>query len=113
MSVKLERLEHTFVEQISQILMLEIKDERIHFVTVTACSITKDLSFAKVYITILNDQEKDQILKQLNKASNFIERELSKRVEIRKMPNITFVYDTSIEYANNIEKIIESTMENE
>lgn len=112
MSIKIERLEHTFVEQISQILKLEIKDERIHFVTVTACSITADLSFAKVYVTILDDQEKNNILKQLNKASNFIERELSKRIDIRKMPNITFVYDESIEYANNIEKIIKE-IENE
>lgn len=113
MSVKIERLEHNFVEKISQILKMEIKDERIHFVTVTACSITNDLSFAKVYVTVLNNEEKDSILKLLNKASNFIERELSKRVEIRKMPNITFVYDESIEYANNIEKIIEGIEEHE
>lgn len=108
MSIKIDRLEHMFVEQISQILKMEIKDERIHFVTVTGVSITNDLSFAKVYVTILEDKERDQMLRLLNKASNFIERELSKRVEIRKMPNITFVYDESIEYANRIETIIES-----
>lgn len=107
MSIKLERLNNAFVEQISRILKTEIKDERIQFVTVTAASITNDLSFAKVYVTILNDKEKEQILKLLNNASGFIERELAKRVEIRKIPNITFVYDESIEYANNIENIIE------
>ena len=107
MSIKIDRLEHTFVEQISMILKTEIKDERINFVTVTAARITNDLSFAKIYVTVLNDKERDSILKQLNIASNFIERELSKRIEIRKMPNITFVYDESIEYANNIENIIE------
>ena len=107
MSVKIERLNNIFVEQISQILRTEIKDERIHFVTVTAVKITNDLSFAKVYVTILNDEERDEMLKLLNKASNFIERELSKRVDIRKMPDISFVYDESIEYANHIENIIE------
>ena len=109
MSIKIDRLNNTFVEQISQILRTEIKDERIHFVTVTAVKITNDLSFAKVYVTILDDKEKDSMLKLLNKASNFIERELSHRIEIRKMPNITFVYDDSIAYALNIENIIEST----
>ena len=109
MSIKIDRLNNTFVEQISQILRTEIKDERIHFVTVTAVKITNDLSFAKVYVTILDDKEKDNMLKLLNKASNFIERELSHRIEIRKMPNITFVYDDSIAYALNIENIIEST----
>lgn len=113
MSIKLERLEHTFVTEISQILQTEIKDERIHFVTVTAVKITKDLSFAKVYVTIFDDEEKDSMIQQLNKASNFIERELSRRIEIRKMPNITFVYDESIQYASHIENIIESINDHE
>ena len=113
MSIKIDRLNNIFVEQISSILMTEIKDERIHFVTVTAASITNDLSFARVYVTILDDKERDNILKLLNKASNFIERELSKTIEIRKMPDITFVYDESIEYANKIENIIESINNNE
>lgn len=108
MSLKIDRLNNSFVEHISQIIRTEIKDPRINFVTVTAASITNDLSFAKVYVTVLNDSERDSVLKVLNKASNFIERELSKRVDIRKMPNITFVYDESIEYATNIENIIES-----
>lgn len=107
MSVKIERLEHTFMEVISEILSNEIKDERIHFVTVTGVHITADLSYAKVYVTVLNDDEKENMIKLLNKASNFIERELSKRIEIRKMPDISFVYDESIDYANNIESIIE------
>ena len=67
MSVKIERLNNIFVEQISRILKTEIKDERIHFVTVTAVKITNDLSFAKVYVTILDDQEKNSMLKLLNK----------------------------------------------
>ena len=107
MSLKIDRLEHSFVEHIGRILKTEIKDERIHFVTVTAAKITNDLSFAKVYVTILDDKEKDSMLKLLNKASNFIERELSHRIEIRKMPNITFVYDDSIANAMHIENIIE------
>lgn len=113
MSVKIDRLNNTFAIEIGKILRTEIKDERINFVTITAVKITNDLSFAKVYVTILDDKHKDSMLKQLNKASNFIERELSKRIEIRKMPDITFVYDESIEYANKIENIIESINDNE
>ena len=113
MSIKIDRLNNSFVEHISQILRTEIKDERIHFVTVTAAKITNDLSFAKLYVTVLNDNERESILKQLNKASNFIERELSKRIDIRKMPDITFVYDESLEYAANIENIIERIEDNE
>ena len=113
MSIKIDRLNNSFVENISRIIRTEIKDERINFVTVTAAKITNDLSFAKVYVTVLNESEKDNIIKLLNKASNFIERELSKRIEIRKMPDITFVYDESLEYAANIENIIESIENND
>ena len=113
MSIKIDRLNNLFVEEISKILRTEIKDERINFVTVTSVSITSDLCYAKVYVTVLDDKERDNIVKLLNKASNFIERELSHRIEIRRMPNITFLYDESIEYANNIENIIESINKHE
>lgn len=113
MSIKIDRLNNIMVENIGKIIRTEIKDERINFATVTAVKVTNDLSFAKVYITVLDESEKDNVIKLLNKASNFIERELSKRIEIRKMPNIMFVYDDSLEYAANIENIIESIDSNE
>ena len=96
MSIKIDRLNNIMVENIGKIIRTEIKDERINFATVTAVKVTNDLSFAKVYITVLNESEKDNVIKLLNKASNFIERELSKRIDIRKMPDITFVYDESL-----------------
>ena len=113
MSVKIDRLEHKFAIEISTIIEEEIKDVRIGFVTITAVSITNDLSFAKVYVTVLNDEEKDITIKTLNNASKFIEMELSKRVDIRKMPELKFVYDEVVEYSNNIENIIERINKNE
>ncbi len=107
LSIKIERLNHKFAIEISNIIREEMKDERIHFVTITDVDITNDLSHAKVYITVLNDSERESTLKALNNARGFIEMELSKRVEIRKMPELKFVYDESIEYGNNIENIIE------
>ena len=107
MSIKLERLSHTFVEEISSILQEEVKDPDIEFVTITSCSISSDLSYAKVYFTCLNDNKREEVTKALNNASGFIRNKLCDRVEIRKMPEITFVYDESIEYGNKIEKIIE------
>ena len=107
MSVKIERLEHKFVIEISNILKEEVKDKSIGFVTVMDVRITNDLAFAKVYVTVLDDSKRDEVMKALRKASKFIERELCKRVEIRKMPELSFVYDISIEYGNKIEDIIE------
>lgn len=107
MSVRTNRIGSSFVKEISMILQTEIKDPNIKFVTITGCDVTNDLSFAKVYFTVLKKEFKEETLKALNKASNFIELELSKRIDIRKMPQISFLYDESIEYGEKIEKRID------
>ena len=107
MSVKLDRLGHIFTEAISKIINEEVKDDDIKFVTITAVEITNDLSYAKVYFTNLIDTDREKVTKALNRASSFIRGKLFDEVEIRKMPELTFVYDESIEYGNKIEHIIE------
>lgn len=93
--------------------MEEVKDPDIKFVTITDCEVTNDFSFATVYFTVLNIDHKDSTIEALNRAANFIEIELSKRVDIRKMPDITFKYDDSIEYGNRIEQKINELKEME
>ena len=68
-NIRIERLESTFQEELSMILMTEIKDEDIHFVTITGCDITSDLSFAKVYVTVLEEEKKKEILEKMLKES--------------------------------------------
>lgn len=106
MSIKLERLGNIFVEAISKAIHEEVKDDDIKFVTITAVDISSDLSYAKVYFTNLIDADREKVSKALNRASGFIRGKLFDMVEIRKMPELTFVYDESIEYGNKIEKII-------
>ena len=106
MSIKIDRLNNMFVEEISKIIHTEIKDKEVGFVTITDARVTNDLSFAKVYITTL-DNNREKVLKALNKASGFIRTLLCDKVKIRKMPEIHFVYDESIEYGKKIEDIIE------
>ena len=106
MSLKIDRLNNMFVEEISKIIHSEIKDKEVGFVTVTEARITNDLSFAKIYVTTLNN-DREKVVATLNKASGFIRTMLCDRVKIRKMPEIHFVYDTSIEYGKKIEEIID------
>ena len=107
-SVKIERLNHAFQEEISMILMTEIKDEDIKFVTITGVDTTSDLSYAKVYFTVLDETKKETTLEALTGAASFIRSKLAERVEIRHTPELKFIYDTSIEYGNHIEEIIDS-----
>ncbi len=111
MSIKLDRLSHIFVEEISKILMNEVNDEQLKFVTITYVKITSDLSFAKVYFTVLDENRKEDVAKALNKASGFIRSKLCEQVDIRKMPELNFVYDESIDYGDKIENIIDKLKE--
>ena len=107
-SIKIERLNHAFQEEISMILMTEIKDEDIKFVTITGVETTSDLSYAKVYFTVLDDTKRKSTLEALNGAASFIRGKLTERVEVRHTPELKFIYDTSIEYGNHIDEIIDN-----
>ncbi len=113
MSIKIERLNDQFQKEISIILQTEIKNQDIHFVTITGCEITNDLSFCKVYFTVLDDQKKESTLEALKGAASFIRGQLSQRIEIRHTPELKFIYDESIEYGDKIEKIIKRINEDE
>ena len=111
MNIKIERINHMIMEEVSKILMLEVKDDDIKFVTVTDCDTSNDLSYCKIYVTVLEQEKKDETLKALNNASSFIRGELAKRIEIRHIPELKFIYDESIFYGEKIDKIIDEINE--
>ena len=106
MSVKIERLNNLFLAELSNIIFKEIKNPLIKTVNLTAVEITNDLSFAKVYFTCMNE-DKQKILEELNNAKGFLRTKLANTIDIRHTPELIFEFDNSIEYGNNIEKIIE------
>ena len=111
MSIKIDRIESNLVKEISYILANEVKDHDIKFVTVTDCHVTNDLSFAKVYYTVLDDEKKDSTAKALKNAAGFIRKELMDRVEIRYTPELEFIFDESIDYGKKIEDKIKEIHE--
>ena len=101
-SVKLERYNNAFMEQLNVIFGTEVKNQILKSVVVTGVKITNDLSFAKVYFTCFNEDRKI-VLKELKESSGFLRSEVAKRVDIRHTPELNFVYDESLEYAKRIE----------
>ena len=88
-------------------------NEDLRFVTITKVDLSSDLSNAKVYFTTLNE-DKNQVIKDLNRAKKFIRSNLMKRkIEMRVIPELNFVYDESIDYGNKIENIIEKIHEDD
>lgn len=109
MSIKNERINNILHRELSYILANEVKDNHIKFVTVTECRVTSDLSFAKVYFTVL--ENKEETIKALKNAKGFIRKTLADRVDLRHIPELEFVYDDSIEYGKRIEDKIKEIHE--
>ena len=103
MSFKIDRIASEIQKQISYILMMEVKDDDIKFVNVKEVNFSSDLSYAKIYVTVLDNNKKDSTMEALKNASGFIRKKLAERVDIRHIPELSFVYDESIEYGKNIE----------
>jgi len=105
MSFRLERLEKILEREISTILM-NSKDERLRFVITTNVRLTGDLSIATVYYTVMGNNDINEISNGLNDAKGFIRSSLGKVLEVKKIPELKFKYDESLEYGNRIENIL-------
>ncbi|HEY8436907.1 MAG TPA: 30S ribosome-binding factor RbfA [Haloplasmataceae bacterium] len=107
MSLKLQRLEKQIEREIAKILQEDVKAD-IGFVTITGVELTNDLSYARVFYTVLgaDDEKRQQVQKQLERAKGFIKNTLGSRVTMRKMPELIFEYDKSLDYGERIEELI-------
>lgn len=107
MSLKQERLDMVLQREISNILQFDLKNPKLGFVTVTDVQCTKDLSLAKVYVSFLGKQERnDAGMRVLNHSKGYIRSELAKRLTIHKTPDLIFLQDKSLERGNRIESIL-------
>jgi ribosome-binding factor A len=96
-------------EEISEILLKELKDPRIGFVTITKVAVTDDLRQAKVYYSVFGgEQEKEDSFQGLESATGYIKRELGRRMRLKYMPEITFLFDDSLEYGAHNEELLQA-----
>ncbi len=93
-----DRVGQQIQKEIAIILMREIKDPRLSMTTVSAVEVTRDLAYAKVFVTFFNDKE-DEIkasIEVLTEAEGYIRSLLGKRLRARIIPHLRFVYDKSM-----------------
>lgn len=102
-------------KELSFILMRELKDPRVGMVTVNDVEVSRDLSFAKVFISFLDEQPEkvEQSLAILNKASGFIRSKVGAAMRLRIVPSIRFVYDNSMLYGVHMGKIVNQAIAND
>ena len=99
-------------KEVSLILSHEVKDPRLQNMNITAVKVTDDIGIAYVYYTIIGKSIKKKESKVednvLTKLSGMVRSKISKLIEIRRVPKIIFKFDESIEYSENIEKLLKN-----
>lgn len=94
-----QRVAQEMQKEIAIILQREVKDPRIGMVTVSGVEVSRDLAYAKVFVTFLNDNEPEEVeagLKALHDAAGFVRMLLGKAMRLRVVPELTFAYDNSL-----------------
>ena len=128
---RLNRINDLVQKELMDILKRESNDPRLNNLNVTGVEVSRDLSVAKIYYTDFisvgyvklsesseseensdknsdNNLKRKSVKKALDKASGFLRRELARRCDLRKTPELRFIYDKSIDQGSNIEGILRS-----
>ena len=107
--VRLQRIADRIRQELSEMLIHEISDPRLHQIYVTDVRVDRELAFANIYVSAVEGVERaEEILAGLESASGFIRRTLAGRVELRVFPRLRFHWDPTPENADHIEKLLES-----
>lgn len=108
MTIKHERLQGVIRKEISDIIQFDVKDPSLGFVTITDVELTNDNSYATIYVTFLGkDTRNDAGLKVLNRAKGYMRKELAKRIKIRKVPELIFKLDNTLNESLKIQGLLD------
>ena len=109
-----EKVQDAIQEEICDILLNDLKDPRIGFVTITGVEMSDDLRYAKVFFSVLGKEEdKKKTKAALDSALGFIRTKVAERVQLRFAPEIVFKEDQSSEYSSQIQKVLDENKERE
>jgi ribosome-binding factor A len=105
------RVGDMILKEISEMLIKgNVRDPRIEPVVLTGIKLTDDLGFARVYFTVIGDQiDKQNIMEGLQSASSYIKRELSKRLRIRRIPDLKFEFDEALQEGYRVDELLRKT----
>lgn len=107
-----DRVADLIKAEISDILLKRVRDPRIEHVTITGVKMTDDLRSAKVFFVQMgHDTCSKETLTGIQKATGFLRKELGIKLQLRYVPDITFVYDKSFEYGSRIDRLLEEIKE--
>ncbi len=102
-----ERVAEQVRRDLAELIRTELKDPRVGMISLTDVELTPDYAHAKVFFTTLNSEHLDEIQRGLKRASGFLRRELGRRIHIHTLPELHFVYDSSLERGSSLSQLID------
>jgi ribosome-binding factor A len=104
-----DRVAELIQRKLAEIIQMEVKDPRLpRFVTVSAVKVSRDMAYAKVYITVLGDKSQvSETVEILNHAASYLRGALARCIKLRIVPKLIFVFDESVEYGNRLSRLID------
>lgn len=108
-----ERLASQIQRELALLVQNELKDPRLGMPSILEVQVSKDLSHARVYFSVLNAEDADACLQALNSASGFLQRELGKSIKSRVTPRLSFIYDDTDIRGRQLSDLIDSAIAND
>lgn len=109
-----DRIADLILKELAEVLFRRVKDPRLAGITLTNVEVSPDLRHAKVYYSLLGDNEKrNETAVGLESAKGFVKRELGKRLQLRRIPDISFYFDASLEQGSNIDRLLAELKESD
>ena len=111
---RVDRLSEEVQKEVDDIIGHSLSDPRIDGTySVTRVEVTRDLRYAKVYVSVLEDEKRKDLMAALKNAAGFVRRELGRRMQIRYIPEIQFVSDENIAYGVHIAQVLNQVAKGE
>jgi len=102
-----DRVGDLILQELSYVLQRKVKDPRLESITLTRVQVTADLRYARVFYSVLATEEvKVAMAAALESARGYVKRELGRRLQLRRMPDIAFCYDDSLEHGSRIQRLL-------
>lgn len=101
------RIGEQIQRELSDLIVREVSDPRLHAFTISGVDVTRDLSTARIYITPQAGSDIDKTLRALDKASGFLRHGLAQRLRTRAVPRLRFVHDITLERAERLSALLE------
>lgn len=108
-----DRIGDLIQRELAQLIQKELRDERLGMVTVSEVEVTKDLSYAKVYVTIYPVEKIAESIETLKRAAGFLRSLLANRLNLRTVPKLVFHYDDTLDKSDRINQVLNKVLKDD